>query len=357
MKALVSLIVVLVALASAYWYQSGSNSADEPLIAVRHDVGVIESESKGRVVKPQVVVPDLELVRQANAATGEDYIEEMIARMRAEFGDTIANARSQVALKEFRDDLVRNFPGEGESMFEKIVRGAFPDYADDIFKIIQTMESYEAWLLSVMSDLNELDLMAQQAMLWDKRVEMFGDKAQEIWDQELSAEEERNVAVMHTVNMLNSAHDLPMEERLFLLQQAFEEGYGQSVEGMIYDTTGVMSQVFFRFDSVQQDLKGLPNEERQERINDIRRQIGYDETQIASMAEIDQKKESRWTNGYAYMEERNALLAEKEGDAMLMDKVSALREKYFGNEAYTIGKEEDDLGFFRYERPRVYGWN
>jgi len=359
MKALVSVVAVIAVLAAVVIYQFSDNGTDETVLAVGHDESGIEPKAKSvkSMAKQPVAIPAIELVRQANAPTGDAYIEEMIMRIKAEFGDTIANARSQVSLKEFRDDLIRNFPGEGAGMFERIVRGAFPNYADEILAIIAMMESYESWLLTVMTDLNHMDLMDQQGMLWDKRIDMFGDKAQEIWDQELSAEEERNAAVMHTVNMLDGAHELPMDERLMLLQQAFEQGYGQSMEGLIYDTTGVMSQVFFRFESVQQDLRELPNEERQEKINDIRRQIGYDESQIAKMAEADQKKESRWSNGYAYMEERNALIAEATDDAMLMDRVTALRQKYFGNEARTIGKEEDELGFFRYERPRVYGWN
>jgi len=355
MKALVSAAVVISVLVAIVLYQL-SDRDDDVVLAVSHGDGVVEPESARAVAKQPVAIPDLDLVRQANAPTGDAYIEEMIMRIKAEFGDTIANARSQVSLKEFRDDLIRNFP-DGTDMFERIVRGAFPDYADEILAIIATMEAYESWLLTVMTDLNHMDLMAQQGMLWDKRIDMFGDKAQEIWDQELSAEDERNAAVMHTVNMLDSAHDLPIDERLLLLQQAFEQGYGQSMEGLIYDTTGVMSQVFFRFESVQQDLRELSNEERQEKINDIRRQIGYDESQIAKMADADQKKEERWSNGYAYMEERNALIAEAKDDAMLMDRVISLRQKYFGNEARTIGKEEDELGFFRYERPRVYGWN
>ena len=303
-----------------------------------------------------IVIPDLSTI-QREQPEAESYVQQMIQLIKREFGDSIENVAVQVGLKEFRDDLIRSYPGQGAQMFEQIIRAAFPELAEQIFALIEKMGAYEDWLLATMPELNQLDLMAQQNMLWEKRLALFGEDAKAIWQREMSPEEERNESVRQTVAMLNSADDIPMEERLYLLQNAFDENYAQSMSELVYDTSSVMTQVFFRFDSVQRELAGMAPEERQSTINDIRRKIGYSEKQIEFMTDQDQKKEARWQNGYAYMEERQALEQQALSQDEMQGQVAQLREKYFGSEAYTIGKEEDELGFFRYQRPRVYGWN
>ena len=314
--------------------------------------------SQSNTASKEIPIPDLAIIqRPKETPNADDYVREMIARIKQEFANTIHLVAVQVSLKEFRDDLIRGYPQQGASMFEQILRAAFPELADQILAAIALMDSYDQWLLDAMLDLNQMDLLAQQNALWDKRYELFGDDAKTIWTEELSAEEEREHSVKSTVAMLDQAYDMPIDERLYLLQNAFNENYSQSMSELILDTTSVMTQVFFRFDSVQRELRELPDEERQLQIDEIRRKIGYSEEQIASMAEQDQKKEARWRNGYAYMEARQALEAEALPAEQFSQRLADLRTDHFGDEAYTIGKEEEELGFFRYERPRVYGWN
>jgi hypothetical protein len=73
------------------------------------------------------------------------------------------------------------------------------------------------------------------------------------------------------------------------------------------------------------------------------------------MEQVDERREARWQNGLAYLQERARLEASFEGEA-LEGELRALREEYFAHEAPTIEAEERD-GFFRFERPRVYGRN
>ena len=53
------------------------------------------------------------------------------------------------------------------------------------------------------------------------------------------------------------------------------------------------------------------------------------------------------------MEEREALAKQYSGTA-LEEQLKGLRQRYFGAEAQTIGDEEQS-GFFRFSRPRVWG--
>ena len=98
-------------------------------------------------------------------------------------------------------------------------------------------------------------------------------------------------------------------------------------------------------------------EQRQEKINDIRRNIGFDEQVVQELAERDLTREARWQNGYAYMEARGVLEARYGQNAVPENELDLLREQYFRHEAPTIKKEETDIGFYRYNRPRVYGRN
>ena len=353
------IVAVLIAagVVSAYFLFTKGESAPEPLSeqVTTTDVERADGESP----KQAVVItsaPEIGL-RKVEPQEPSDYVLEMIDRIKQEFGDRIHLVAVQVQLKEFRDDLIRGYPAHGEKMFEGIIRGAFPELADQILAAVMKMVAYETWLLASMLDLNDMDLLAQQNTLWGKRLEFFGEDAKEIWSEEMSAEEEHHESVRKVVAMLDTAYDMSMDERLYLIQSAFDESYSQSMSDLVLDSSGVMTRVFFGFESVQKDLKAMQPEQRQEAVDDIRRKVGFAEETIEFMSAQDQKKEARWQNGYAYMKERDAVpqndLSDEEYNVALQD----VREKYFGREAYTIASEEDDLGFFRFERRRQYGNN
>jgi hypothetical protein len=56
------------------------------------------------------------------------------------------------------------------------------------------------------------------------------------------------------------------------------------------------------------------------------------------------------------MEERKKVVEAFDGPEEKAQ-LKALREKYFQDEAQTIEFEEENDGFFRFERPRYYGRN
>ena len=93
------------------------------------------------------------------------------------------------------------------------------------------------------------------------------------------------------------------------------------------------------------------------KIDEIRRSIGFDEDLVQELAERDLVREARWQNGYAYMEARGMLEARYGQNGVPEIELDLLREQYFQHEASTIKREETDIGFYRYNRPRVYGRN
>jgi len=309
-----------------------------------------------------VTIPDLKhltLPKAEHVAQIYDEFEalklDLTDKIKQQYSSTIKNIAVQVSLKEFLYDLKKSYPVRGRELFEAIIKGAFPEFAEDIFRAVDTMAMYDEWLLDNALDLNEMNVFEHNGELWKKRKELFGDDANKIWSSELTAQEERRKALHKTVAMLDQAYDTTMNERVYILQSAYEEQYSESVENVVFDSNGVLAQVLFGFDSVQKELAGLSNEERQYQIDTVRRTIGFDEQSVAYLAEQDQIKDKRWQNGYKYMASRQGLLDELSGEELDIA-LSELREKHFKHEAPTIAREETDE-FFRYSRPRVYGRN
>jgi len=351
--------IVLIVL-GAYAYLALPPTEQSDAMSNKHSA---EAEATARSTQAAGHMQEIQQQQQKQAqskAAPEDemarLVQELVMRLQSEFAERIQNVAFQVGLKDMRDDLIRTYPQEGAALFEEILRKAFPELADTILANIAKMDQYDEWLLDNMLNLNEMNILEQQGVLWAKRREFFGSDAEQIWQEEISAEEERKASVRKTVAMLDTAYDKTLDERLFLLQSAFDESFSATFQGSVLDTKSVMSQVYFGFDSVQKDLRAMPDELRQEKINEVRKRIGFSETQIEEMAERDTQMEQRWQNGYAYMDERRALESQYSGDE-LEAQLDNLREKHFKDEATTIKREEQDLGFFRYTRPRLYGRN
>ncbi|WP_369601790.1 hypothetical protein AAIA72_02025 [Hahella sp. SMD15-11] len=290
--------------------------------------------------------------------TGQDRREalrlSLIRRLREDYGTYVNSVAARAELRDLRDSLIKAWPDEGDALFRSVIRGAFPEQAEAILNLIARLDAYDEWVIRELVSLNHMDPLSRQGTLWAKRREMFGDDAEQLWQDELRSREARAQTVQQTVALLNKADETPMEERLYLLRTTLEEQYRNTVEAPLVNA-GLVAQVFFRLDSVQNDLKRLPPDARQSRINALRRQMGLTEAQVAALEKQDQQRQKQWETGMAYMEARRALTARYHGQPPAAE-LDALRRQYFGSNAVTIAREEAQ-GFFRFERPRLYGRN
>jgi len=346
--------IVLGALA-LYFYNfnttnSGTTGTSIPMIAAK-----TSAVSKVTIPKlSHVSLPKPEPIARADEEF-EALKLDLIEKMRQQYRGMIENIAVQVSLKEFLDDLMKTYPVKGKELFEAIIRGAFPEIAENILRAVDTMVLYEDWLLENVLTLNDMPPLEYNGELWKKRRELFGEDANKIWSSEITAQEERREVLQKTVAMLDQSHDTTMYERIYILQTSYEEQYSETIENVVFDSKGVLAQTLFGFDAVQNELSAMSNEQRQTEIDTIRRTIGFDEAQIEYLAEQDQVKDKRWLNGFSYMEAREVLLEGLSGEE-LDTALTELREKHFKHEAPTIAREERDE-FFRYTRPRIYGRN
>lgn len=270
------------------------------------------------------------------------------------YGDKIDHLAVQANLFKVREFVIGRYPEDGKTRFNDIIYLAFPQQAESIINIIKLMDQYTQWLAENYTQLNDMSPLERDGHLWEKRRAIFGDAADIIWSDEraLLAQKQRNV--QQEIHRLGLANDLSTDEKLYQLTTTLSENYGETAQDLVIDP-GMIAAVFFNFDSVQQTLKSLSPEERQAEINRVRKQLGYNETQIEQAQQKDEVRNQRWEKGLTYMAERQQLVDTLDEPA-LETALAKLRVTHFQKEAYTIEMEELS-GFYRYARPRLYGRN
>lgn len=286
---------------------------------------------------------------------GRSLEDRLVTELRKFYGDTIHEKHTQVILLKVKKFLLNLYPEDGEARFHAILKRAFPELADEIIKTLEKLAAYNSWLAENEQLLSGMTALERKGRLWEKRNALFGDDAAEIWSEEALAYEKRKQEMRDTIGLLNGSDDITIDEKLEIYKSTLENTYKDSPEAYILQNKDMLSKVFFGIDSVQKELAVLDPVHRQMEINQIRSEMGYTREQIDKLAETDAYREARWKNGHAYMQEREQIERAYEGDER-EQMLKSLREKYFKHEANTIALEEKD-GFFRYERPRVYGRN
>lgn len=281
--------------------------------------------------------------------------DRLVSEIKTFYGKTISEKSTQVTLLKAKRFVLQLYPEDGEKRFYNILNQAFPDLADEIDKILVKLEKYQRWLEKNENVLAPMGSLEKKRRLWEKRQEIFGDDAGEIWSEEVLAYEKRRENIRYALKFLGQSDDIPIYEKIEIYKTALQEAYQDSPEAYVLNNRDMLAKVFFGLDSVQNELKKLDREERRFEINRIRSGIGFSREQVEKMELVDEYKERRWKNGMAYMRERELVSKELEGDA-LDKRLRELREMYFGHEAKTIALEEKD-NFFRFNRPRVYGRN
>ncbi|HUN54896.1 MAG TPA: hypothetical protein VMU29_07055 [Smithella sp.] len=279
----------------------------------------------------------------------ESFCDQLVKALQKYYSKNISDKSVQANLITVRDFVISTHPKNGRELFYNIIRRAFPGYADEIMATLAKLDEYNRWLA-------ENKTKVSQTVMEEKRKELFGDEAEKIWSGGMLAMEARKVKMQNFMADLNKTGDMTLDEKLDKYQNALRDTYRDTPEGFYLDQKEMLSRIFFSIDSVQDKLKQMSPEERQQEINNVRAQMGMDERLIEQLAQQDAEHEQRWNVGLAYMQERNSVVENYSG-AEQKEKLQELREKYFHNEANTIEREEDNDNFFRFQRPHIYGRN
>lgn len=281
--------------------------------------------------------------------------DRLVNELKKFYGSTISRKSTQAKLLKVKEFVLQLFPKDGGKRFYAILKKAFPDLADEIINILLKMEKYKSWLEDNAHVLSEMSKLEKEGLIWEKRREILGEDAEEIWSEEVVAFEKKKQELRDTLRYLDGAEDLTIYEKLAEYEATLHDVYEDSPEAFVLQNKSLHAKVFFSIESVQNELKQLEPDQRQLEINNIRREMEFTQQDVERMEEVDAYREKRWENGLAYMEEREGLVQDIKGPE-LEQALNALQEKYFKHEAKTIRLEEED-GFYRFKRPRIYGRN
>jgi hypothetical protein len=356
---LISIFVGLALLGSAfgvcYVVIMTDNGEDQGPYKIQ-STGVPVSTGTERPFNEGTTIPDLESgsLQEKFEEMGISLEDQLVMELQKYYGHSISEKATQASIYEIRNSIIGSHP-EGKAFFYKVLKRAFPDYADEIMETLDTLDLYNRWLAENDSVLSQMSGQERLAALWEKRIALFGEDAKEIWVDEVLATDVRKSKMLDTLDFINEVPDTTVEEKLSIYQDVLQEIYEGSPEEYFLTQKPILAKVFFSIDSVQEELKQMSPDQRQTAINNIRREMGFAEQHVEEMEKRDAERNQRWDVGLKYMEARKQVVNEFEGSEQ-EEKLKALREKYFKDEAKTIELEEAD-DFFRYERPRFYGRN
>jgi ribosomal protein L29 len=270
--------------------------------------------------------------------------------LQAQFGSSIKSRATQASLRELRRFLKEAYPEDWEAKLDALLHKAFPEYADQVLDTFSKMDAYDAWFEANKQHLATMRSEEIREALRQRRDELFGEDAAEIWPSESGKGYAQDL-----LKILGAAEDIPLEDKLTLFEGAVEELPMDEARGPISDQEQAMASAFLSMESVQNDLRDLSPEERAASLRHIRESLGMDDKTIEDLEALDAEREERWQRGLRYMAERAELTAAYEGPALERE-LRRLRERYFDGQAGIIGAEEA-RGFFRYKRRRIYGRN
>ncbi len=275
--------------------------------------------------------------------------EQMVALFRKHYGKNITNKWIQIRLIE---DLIRTlkakYPDSWVTELYILLKAAFPDLADEIFKRFEQYNEYQKWLESQREKLYSLSPEERQEILWDKRNEIFGkDVAKEIWSGEMKAQE-----LKQSLKEIDQS-DGDINSKVKQFKASIEKIYGEQTQDFLSKRNLDVSETFLQLSSVQKELQSMDSEKRYKTLSQIRKALGMEPDAVKRLEELDKERDTRWEIGQQYMLERETLI--KQGASQ--EEIHKLRLKFFNPEMAEILKQEEENGFYRFKEQRFYGLN
>lgn len=288
----------------------------------------------------------------AVSGTPDQELEGLATFMRERFGAKLKEPYIQVKMLE---DLMRFFqkryPDRWQEELLAFLKKTFPEMYDELAATLRNRVDYEKWVRDNDSYLRGLTDQQRRTAMWDARNRLFGkENAERIWASEL-----KNQALSDSLAAIDAKQDANVTQKLSTYKQRLQEIYGEQTEAYLERHRQETMNRFLDLPSVQKDLTAMAPQERSQNLRNIRKELGLDEEALKRWDDLDKTRDSRWDAGAKYMAEREALSKQLSGPA-LETKLQELRARYFGTEAEIIAQEEDG-GFFRFERPRQWGRN
>lgn len=278
----------------------------------------------------------------ASAAGDQDFIAEMQAR----FGPHLHRPHAQIKLLEqLMSFLMQRYPDDWQARVGEFLMRLFPENAALLEQRFLGLLNYNDWLRDHRQSLLAMTPGERRAALWAMRRSTFGEAAEQIWAAEL-----RNQQVQDRLLALDQDPNLKAQQKLERYLASIEQAYEEQGEHLIRQRRTELLDRFVSLDSVQQELRALPAEQRSQTLRELRAGLGMEAEALDRWSALDSSRDQAWQQGQNYMQQRAELIAAQAGEFEL----AQLRERWFPEQAQIIAAEEA-AGFFRYAGERRIG--
>lgn len=277
--------------------------------------------------------------------------DPVIDIVKEEYKETISDIRTQISLiEELTAYFSKQYPDDWQNRITAFLHDAFPGRADEILDRLYKLQAYNTWLGDNSLEILGMPREERNRILWEKRREIFGSDAEDIWSSDLN-----NDRIQDAIDLISTSRNIALEEKLDFYLDAIEETYGDDADRFLGRRGYEVMSAFLEVGTVQEDLYAMEPEERRQNIQDIRRAMGLDDDAIKRLEDLDMVRDKRWETGARYMKDRQDIVLKHTGPEQ-EQMIDELRQEYFGSKADTI-KAEEGSGFFRFTRKRIYGRN
>lgn len=293
------------------------------------------------------VQPDSDIKEGEQSA---DVLSELGASLKEKFGPILNNPKIQIrALEKIIQELKRLYGSQWQDHIEAFIRANFPEMAEQLLARYQNLMAYNEWALEQRFEIANMSEMERRQYMWDKRMELFGEDAQIIWQGQLRSERVQDVLV----ELGNT--DLALDEKIDLYKMQLNDIYQEDAEKALDQHRQEFVDHFLSVETVQADLHNLPQTERRQQLKKLRQAMGMDKAALSRWEQLDEVRDQRWRVGKEYQTQRTQLMAKYQGDE-LDKQIQILQQQLFGEEAEIIRNEEIS-GYYRYEGQQHFGLN
>lgn len=304
--------------------------------------------------QPESPAPLANLDRQnmgegASVVMGDLSFEQVVALMQKHHGADLDTALGQIDLINALLSYVRHqYPDNWREMMTEFLEAAFPGMATELIQLADNHLEYEEWRRLGASDLLQLDPDERMEVLMKHRAEIFGKEvAEELWQHQI-----RDYKTQKAIDNLAAESNRPLDERLEEFSTLVHQEYPEDV--MRNQSMALGDSFANKFLAATQDeLRDMPPHERRETIARTRRSLGYSERAIENLARLDRTRDRRWEAGETYMQTRQEITSNYEGEER-QRRLNEARRNLLGAEADTV-RQEEEAGYFRYQQERTYG--
>lgn len=280
---------------------------------------------------------------------GELTMDQMVALLRKKYGANIKHPLMQMKmLQELLHYLKQKYPTNWVEYLHEVLGAAFPDLANKLFTMSKNLYIYDKFLNDTREKAAKMSGPDRDKLLWDKRYELFGSEADQIWWGE-----KRNADVQSALKEISQNKNASMKEKIDQFKDALNKTYGDQLQSIMVNHQQNFLDGFVG--AVQDDLQSMNPTQRAAALRDIRSSLGMDEAALTRWEALDQERAQRWSNGQIYMNEKKQLSSQYTGTD-LDQKMDELRHRLFGDEADTI-KSEEASGYNRFEGKQQFGIN